>query len=238
MPAALMHALGILHFAIFVRVSADSWLRLPHPPFGAAEVRAPGPDPFRVFLVGRGSAISWGVLSHDLGLPGRLARTTSTFTSRGTDIHILAGPDITPRDIQRALTPTVIAGYDAIVLCVGSREAAQLMPVSTWRRQLTAVLDQIEEDVEANPAVIVVGAEERMPVRLTPGFDRLATERARALNEVSREVIADRPHTMFVDSAMTPVAEGESLLDVEKAKLYDATAWAIAPSLAALLTAG
>jgi hypothetical protein len=237
MLGALMHGLGILHFAIFSRVSDDSWLRLPHPPPGPIVVRGPGPDPGRVLLVGRASAVSWGVTSHDLGFAGKLARATSQLTGRGTDIDILAGPAMTLRGVQRALTASVIGRYDAIVLSVGVREAVQLMPVATWRRWLSSLLDQIADAPGSSASVVVIGAEERMPVRLTPGFDRLATERAHAFNVVSRELVADRPRTTFRDSAMMPAEAGGSLLEVDKSKLYDAVAWAIAPSLAAVLTA-
>jgi hypothetical protein len=87
-----------------------------------------------------------------------------------------------------------------------------------------------------SPAVVVVGAEERLPVPFTPGMARLGTSRARALNEASRTVIGDRARVRFVDSGMVPEMENSTLLDANKLDVYERSARVIAPTLATLST--
>jgi len=231
----IVHRFGVIHLELFARLSSHSWRRLPHPPFEPAVARGPGHDPDRVLLTGR-TAGSWGVVSHDIGLGGQLARATAAITGRGIDVEIEAAPGLSLPAIERLLTPSTISRYDAIVLTVGIREAMELMPVATWTRQLTSLLDHIESGRELGPAVIVVGVEERLPVPITPGISRLVLARARALNHASREVIASRPRVWFQDSGLVPERDdGSTLLDSDKPQAYTRDALTIAPTLAAVL---
>ena len=235
MIGRIEHRLGVIHLELFARLSTHSWRRLPHPPFEGTVARGAGHDPDRVLLIGRASAASWGVVSHELGLGGHLARATATLTGRGVDVEVSGDPSLSLPTIQARMTPAAISRYDAIVLTVGTREAMELMSVAEWSRQLTSLLDHVSAGREVSPAVIVVGAEERLPIPFTPGLSRLAEARARAINAASRAIVADRSLVRFVDSGMVPEIDGPSLLDANKLDVYERSARVIAPVLAALL---
>ena len=235
MIGRIEHQLGVIHLELFARLSSHSWRRLPHPPFEGTVARGAGHDPDRILLIGRAGAASWGVVSHELGLGGHLARATASLTGRGGDVEISGDAARSLPVIQQRLTQAAISRYDAIVLTIGLREAMELMPVTVWTRQLTSLLDHVSAGREVSPAVVVVGAEERLPVPFTPGMARLGTSRARALNEASRTVIGDRTRVRFVDSGMVPEMENSTLLDANKLDVYERSARVIAPTLATLL---
>lgn len=233
---AVRHRLGVLYLAIFERLSANSWRPLPRPPQGTAVTHGPGHDPDRVLVAGRASAIGWGVLSHDLGLAGNVARATSALTGRGTDVEVVAERSMTAAGVRRLLTPQAISRYDAIVLTLGTREAFELMPVATWVDQLTSVLDHITAGREVSPAIVVVGAEEVPPVPLPPFIANLGIARARELNAASRKLIATRSRVAYVDSALVTVQPSmRRLLDADFIEVYRRCGAAIAPVLTELL---
>jgi len=234
--AALMrgvaHGVGRLYLAAFSR---QYWRDIPRPAGQRSVVRGVGPDPDRVLLSGSGSAVGWGVLTHDLALGGYLARHVSAATGRGTDVEVIAGPRLSMRSMGRVLTPETIARYDAIVLTLGTREAFEWMPTSTWRALLTRLLDQIAAPGDHQPSVVVVGAEEITTAPLPRWLSDSALQRAQNLNAASRQVIAARDNVRYVDSAMPVGAREIGLVDADKAALYSTAAAAIVPVLAALL---
>lgn len=236
MIGGVAHRFGVLYLAIFERLSANSWRPLPRPPQGTAVTHGPGHDPDRVLVAGRASAIGWGVLSHDLGLAGNVARATSALTGRGTDVEVVAERSMTAAGVRRLLTPQAISRYDAIVLTLGTREAFELMPVATWVDQLTSVLDHITAGREVSPAIVVVGAEEVPPVPLPPFIANLGIARARELNAASRKLIATRSRVAYVDSALVTVQPSmRRLLDADFIEVYRRCGAAIAPVLTELL---
>lgn len=219
---------------IYERISPRTWLSVPHPP-GRDVVNGPGYDPDRVLLLGGSSAVSWGVLDHDLGLAGHLARQVAPITGRGIDVQVIASPAL---GVDRALVELdteLLARTDAVVLTLGTREAFEFMSVARWRSGLTRVLDAIA-DAPGHPAVVVVGAEEVSPVPLPRWFARIAMSRAVELNAATRALIADRPQTAFVASALVADGPGpEGLYDADRPELYGRAARAIAPTLSAAL---
>lgn len=65
---------------------------------------------------------AWGVVSHELGLGGHLARATASLTGRGVDVEISGDPALSLPVIQQRLTQAAISPrYDAIVLTIGLR---------------------------------------------------------------------------------------------------------------------
>jgi hypothetical protein len=236
MRGRLLHLIGRLGVPLFEAVSSNTWRSLPRPPEGRAVARGPGHDPDRVLLIGGSSAVGWGVVSHDLALAGYLARGTAAMTERGVDIEVLGDTLISIDDVMAALTPSTVSRYDAIVLTLGSREGLQMMPADVWARRLRALLDHIADGREVAPSIIVVGAEKVEPVPLPLLITRIVRKRAREINAASQQIIADRPHVRYVDSAML-AAPGEpaNLIEVDKPRLYERAARAIVPTLAALL---
>lgn len=221
---------------IYERISPRTWLAIPHPP-GRDVVNGPGVNPDRVLLLGASSAVSWGVLDHDLGLAGHLARQVAQITGRGIDVQVIASPALGVERARAELDAQLLARTDAVVLTLGTREAFEFMSVARWRSGLARVLDTIAE-APGQPAVIVVGAEEISPVPLPQWFTRIAMSRAVALNAATRSLIADRPQTTFVASALVvDDPDGVGLYDADRAELYDRAARAITPTLSAALDA-
>jgi GAF domain-containing protein len=116
-------------------------------------IHTAGVDPHRILLVAQEVAITYRVLSHDLGLAGHLARQISLLTTRAVDLSVV----ITK---ARTLTRTVIAipaeelfAIDALVIIVDGTEAFAYASISSLRRQLGLVLDHLEA---AGPPGLIV----------------------------------------------------------------------------------
>jgi hypothetical protein len=147
---------------------------------------APGPAASRVLVFGTGPAMGWGVVSHDIALPGSLARALSARTGRGADVDVIAQPKLTAKSATGTLSELELTGYDAIVLTLGTREAITLVSPSGWRRDLAA-------------RIFVVGI---LPIASLPGFDtrsgRIAARQANELNEEASALCAVTPGVAFV----------------------------------------
>lgn len=225
--SGLINRAGKLAYTLLARYSNEAWARAPRPPDARAVCRGPGHDPDRVLLAGNGVAVGWGVVRHDLGLAGHLARGTSAATQRGTDVEVYAHHQLYTSDIIEDLTPARISRYDAIVLTVGVREWLELLPARHWRQQLIHLLDHISAGRQAAPAVILVGVPEDLPETMNGTIRSIARTRARALNDVTREVVATRSHVQYV--AGPPLSSAD---DFDADATYDRAARGIIPLLA------
>ena len=58
-------------------------------PTDATIAHASGNNPDRMLLLGSGPAMGYGVLSHDLALPGQLARQISAASGRGVTVDVV-----------------------------------------------------------------------------------------------------------------------------------------------------
>lgn len=232
----LAYLVGRIVVPLFEGLSSNSWRSLPLPPPGRTVTRGPGHDPDRVLLLGGGSAVGWGVVSHDLALAGHLARGTSALTERGVDVEVEANPRMSVADAIGLLRPAMISRYDAIVVTLGSRDAQRLIPVARWESDLTQLLDHIADGRAASPGVIIVGAEEQEPVPVAAFAARLVRARARDINAATRAIVAGREGVWFVESGLVSVpGESANLVEVDKATLYERAAVAIIPTLARAL---
>lgn len=233
------HALGRLLLPMAERLSSDSWANFPRPSETRLVVRAAGAAADRVLLAGNSLAVGWGVTSHNLALAGALARATATATGRGVDVDVHALPHKTIRMVEKFLTPETIRRYDAVVLVLGTREAFQMIPVATWRRGMTRLLDHIALLASPAPPVVVVAADEITPVPVTAGAGRRAIKAVRALNAATRALVAGREGAVFAESAVVSrTGTGQEFFETDKAWLYERAASAIAPALAAVLGRG
>lgn len=230
MLAELAQRVADVWSSTVIRMTAQTDEGAPRPP-QRDMVSGRGHDPDRVLLAGGGCGVGWGVLDHNLGLAGYLARQVAGITGRGVDLDINVNPVGSIPLLLSTLSSATLARYDAIVLTVGTYEAHQLMPVSVWRTQLTALLDRIAGAANA-PSVVVVGAEEGGP---SGGIvERRAHARAAQLNAATREVVQLRPRVAFVPSGIES-SDPSVAVDSDHAELYDRAARAVAPTLAAML---
>lgn len=127
----------------WLTTSRESWHRRivandsPH-------VHARGTNPDRVLIAGDGPATGWGVATHDLGLPGYLARSLTIHTGRATDVDIVVTGNMTARTCLPAIADLDLDRFDIIVLSLGANEALALTSTSTWVKALAMLLRDIQ----------------------------------------------------------------------------------------------
>jgi GDSL-like Lipase/Acylhydrolase family len=177
---------------------------------------ASGVNSDRILLFGSGAAVGWGVLSHDMALPGSLARAVSRLTGRGTDVDVVGAPEFMVSTAVGDLRRVDLSRYDAIVLTLGLNEAVQLESIAGWRRDLNALLTHLSSAAPAGTPIFLLGVHELTTI--TP-FDKFVgpfvSRHRNAVNRASAEVCASREQVTFI--AFEPAAR-------EKANRYRSVA--------------
>ncbi|MEO7722370.1 MAG: SGNH/GDSL hydrolase family protein [Pseudolysinimonas sp.] len=209
--------------------SQHSWRRLPVA-HDSPHVHAPGANPDRILLTGDGASAGVGVLTHELGLPGYLARRVSALTGRATDVDILVSTDMTVRKCAAALVDCRLNRYDVIILSLGVNESLNFDSVDRWRIELIGILDFIKRESTASTKSIVLSipycsSRSEFPRLLA----RLVDRRARRMNDMAEAIIDRMDRVHFVEFA--PGDELES----DGAHAYDQWARGIAPTVSKLL---
>lgn len=188
------------------------WASLPRP-LDDPSVHVAGPDPERVLLFGSGPAAGWGVTTHELGLPGHLARRRAEQSGRGCEVDVVALPILAIGGAAAALREARLWRYDVIVMTWGLQDALALTPVGEWRRTMAGLLAFLCSSSGTATRIVVAGIQ---PVRSVPlaGSRWIAiTERhARRLNSVTRALCAGLPHVSYVDApALAPARSGRTV---------------------------
>jgi hypothetical protein len=172
-------------------------VRIPRP-FDDPHTSAPGLNSDRLLIFGAGLAVGWGVSTHDLALPGFLARSLSSLTGRGADVDVIAHPDILLEDALSQLKALPLWRYDAIVIVLGVNEALQLAPLKVWWRDLAALLAGLEESFPDKP-VVIAGVQRIRSIPVYNSFlGGLADTHATAINQASAQLCAKTQHAIFV----------------------------------------
>ena len=135
---------------------ADTSNAVPHPE-DAPRAHSPGRDLDRVLLFGSGPAMGWGVMSHQIALPGALARALSVRSGRGTDVDVVADPKVTARNAIGRLSAITLTAYDAFVVSLGVNDSLALLPVNTWRRQLVGLVDALRMQAPPRTRIVLLG---------------------------------------------------------------------------------
>ena len=150
----------------------------------------------RIAVVGDSTAAGCGVNSHDEGFAGSLAREIATRTQRPVEWQVAGQFGATARRIRHRLLPEVTDDLDAAVLLAGGNDVMGRRTPDEWRDDLTAIVDGLMERADR---VVVAGTP---PFALFPAMPatlgRYLTERAAALDEVTRQICASRPCTTLV----------------------------------------
>lgn len=192
----LGHALARPLFETVTQRSFNANGRLPLPPGeGHGHAHAPGPDSDHLLLVGTAAASGLGVITHELGLAGQLARRLSSLTHRGVDIESFGEPRMTAADCWDVLPSLEVGRFDAVILEIGTREAVWLQPVAEWRRELRRVI----ESALAAPLVFVI-AVPPIPnhTRLPAAMGRTIMRKIAQLNAASRAIAEELDGVVFV----------------------------------------
>lgn len=156
---------------------------------GVPQAHASGLDPDRILLFGNGLASGWGVASHELALPGEIARSLSTITGRGADVDVSVYMALKIVGATKVLEGREFSGYDAIVVIIGANDALSLTPRAQWRASMLALIETFLARVSASARIFVV---EQTPFRAVPPLDnlfgRIANSHAIVLDDITREL--------------------------------------------------
>jgi hypothetical protein len=173
------------------------------------------------------------VLSHNVALPGSLARALSTRTGRGTDVDVVPNPLVTIRTSQAALDGLKLWRYDAVVVSIGTADAVALLSAHVWQRELAALLDRIRRESSLTTRIFVLGVQ---PIRSIAVFDSglgsVAEKHARSLNDASAAICAAQDQSYFVPMAgHLPSTPGRVRTAAHYAQWADLLADRMAPPL-------
>jgi hypothetical protein len=172
-------------------------LPYPHDP---PVVHGSGPNPDRVLVIGGALMRGIGVASHELGIPGHLARKLAASTGRGADVEVHAIPMLTAARADEELRAQKLQRFDAVVMLVGSGEVLRMRPMRLWRRDIRSLLGSVAEIAPDGPPVVVSAVppfaaafrvSERSRRRIARGITRLNVETARACAETGLAAFVD-----------------------------------------------
>lgn len=213
--------------------AATTWRNIPRPR-GSASAHASGIDPLRVLIIGCGPAAGFGVLTHDLALPGGIARQLSTETGRGVDVDLLVSAELTTRDAYIRLDETMLGRYDAVIVMLGLVEALTVAPAEQWRKDMSALLTLLEYEGAPHLRTFVLSVPpvpERRLLRLLPA--RIANRHGRTLNAELPRACEGHPRASLLAFPPEPTWEQSRFRGPET---YRAWARAIVAPIAAELT--
>lgn len=193
----------------WLNTSTESWRRLvvandsPH-------VHSRGTNPDRVLVAGDGAATGRGVITHDLGLPGYLARSLTEHTGRATDVDIVVRSAMTARTCLPALEDVDLDRYDIVVVSLGVNEALALTPLASWQDALSALLrDLLTRTPEATHIFLLpipfIGVNPHFPSRLA----RIVDKHVRRLNASTAKIARELPRVDVVPVDQSGVYEIE-----------------------------
>ena len=198
-------------------------------PEGLPLGHAPGSNSCHILIVGNGPALGAGVRSHELALPGALARALSARTGTGVEVELLADPQLGLHRIPQALHGRVGGRFDCIVVTAGGDEALDLLPVAEWEARLTAALAELHAWAGPTTSIIVTGVSAGLAGRglgLPGGLARVVEHHATELDRASRAACAAWSRTAFV-----PLASADTGGDVGPADEYARWAAQIAATM-------
>jgi len=134
-------------------------------PRDAPQVFSGGRDGVRILLVGSGPVAGWGVGSHDLALPGAVARAVAASTGRGAVVDVIPDASAGVRQLDRLLRSTDPSRYDVVVVSVTVSDALRRVSPDRWARAARHVADELRA---RGPAVAWLGSQ---PIRSIRPYD-------------------------------------------------------------------
>jgi GAF domain-containing protein len=167
-------------------------------PSDNTHAQALGPDALWVLVVGNDIATGWGVRTHDLGVPGQLARELTRVSGRGTEIDVAIAED-SAAIAQFATSPTG-ARYDAIVVVGGVRDALRLRSVAKWRAEMSRTLEALVSENGTHTHIVVMGIRRvNFVSRVDMWLTSIVAEHALKLNAITMELCATLPRVSYLD---------------------------------------
>ena len=171
-------------------LAADARSALPRPS-DAPRVVADGRSPDRVLVVGSGPAVGWGAISHELALPGALARALRAGSGRGALVDLRTDDRWTAHDIARQLRSAPLGRYDATVIVLGDADVLAGHTSRSWRDGLHELLSAWRDVAGSASGLVIV---EIPRLDRAPGLQGAvlswAARRAREFNAILHERVA------------------------------------------------
>lgn len=212
----------------YSRSRLDSTGKLPLPT-GTPIAHAAGPDPDRILLLGGGAVQGMGVASHDLGLPGHLARSLATLSHHGADVEAQGFERFAARDAAKVLRDADLARFDAVVLQVGGRELLEFQPIAAWKADISAAIAAAERSAPSGTPVLILGTLPLFDLMDVPRWiRRMQSRRLSAMNAVTRRACEASASAIFVELRNDGTPQRT---DDQTHSLYEEWAWDIAPAL-------
>ena len=177
-------------------------------PADAPFAHSTGCDPYRVLVFGSGTAVGWGLRSHELALPGQLARELRERTSRGVDVDLIADKCMTALSAVPALEGRLIAPYDAVIVSLGVTDSLRLLSARTFRARMRVLLNDLSARTSPETRLVVLGMQ---PVPSLPFLERgarILDAHALRLDRVLREVSSECLKASYV--GMSPVTDPDA----------------------------
>lgn len=181
--------------------------------------------------MGAGIAVSYGVLSHDLGLAGHLARRLTALTGRGSTVDVRAYPEITMEDATKIVSAPGLSRYDAIVATLGGITAVTLRPTDAWRADLERFLSAVHANSPDTKVFMVGVPPVSLIVRMPHFFSALVERHTARINAITMEVCARYPAALYVSFEPAPVPVLENINRQLYRSWAETLAWPIADAL-------
>jgi len=179
----------------------DDWTSEPTPPDHAV-VRAPGPNPIQVLLLGGGPATGYGVTSHDVSLAGHLARQIAQLTSRGVDMEVTVSRRATVARARLQAEHVDANWYDAVILSVGVQDVLEAAQPTWWAGEMDALVSEFRRGQAEHPEIFLLTVPtlgEALNVsRIAQGTIARLTGR---LNDELRQLASGQTHTHLLPFA-------------------------------------
>lgn len=199
-------------------------------PRDSPEIRSGDPAADRVLLLGNGPCHGWGVVTHQLGLPGQLARALRARTGRACDVDYVGAESMDVRSARAWLGERDLTPYDLVVVVIGLNDAVRRTPVATWRSALRDLVAGIIPRLRSDAALHIVGVP---PIRSIDRYDnlvgRLAEGHRRRLHATTAEIVEQLGLAPLIELRPTgvPGPDGASVYAVHAATLADRLAPAL-----------
>ncbi|MEN2741556.1 GDSL-type esterase/lipase family protein [Microbacterium sp. X-17] len=165
-----------------------------------------GRQSLRVLLAGSGPVSGWGVGSHDLALPGALARAIAATTGRGVVVDVVTHETAGVRRVAGMVRDAGAGRYDLVILSATVADTVRMAEPRRWGAHVAELL----REVRGSGAGLVawLGAQ---PIRSLPPFDDdfrdFVRQHAVRLNRVAEQACADTG-VIFLPLPESPKPEG------------------------------
>ncbi len=192
-----------------VLIRQGGWLRTnvrlcPEPPGVRAGVEPADATPdLRLLVFGESTAAAAGAAHQHEGLAPLLAAELAERNQQAVAWSVVARTGATAGYAIRKLLPVAPGGQNLIIVVLGVNDALGFTPQKQWRRQLTAMLEDLDQHLQVDGRIVLVGIPNLgrfevlpQPLRTVLGW------RARALDDDLHRHAAVRTNTIH---ALLPV---------------------------------